>query len=124
MTVRPVERAAAHERTLVDCACQTDASVQLPRDGRSPRPRRAPPAVPGGVSSRWSPAVPPHQQPYMYAQMIKTDVKALKALEDLPPDERAFQARVDADVRIEREIELGDFGNIVFGDVRDVDDVE
>lgn len=37
----------------------------------------------------------------MYAQMIKTDVKALKALEDLPPDERAFQARVDADVRIE-----------------------
>jgi ring-1,2-phenylacetyl-CoA epoxidase subunit PaaA len=37
----------------------------------------------------------------MYAQMIKTDVKALKALDELPPDERAFQARVDADVRIE-----------------------
>ena len=37
----------------------------------------------------------------MYAQMIKTDVKALKAREELPADEQAFQARVDADVRIE-----------------------
>src|SRR2546423_13155273 len=37
----------------------------------------------------------------MYAQMVETGVSKLKDAADLPPDEAAFQARVDADVKIE-----------------------
>jgi ring-1,2-phenylacetyl-CoA epoxidase subunit PaaA len=37
----------------------------------------------------------------MYAQMVDTGAKRLRPLEELPPDERAFQERIDADVRIE-----------------------
>ena len=37
----------------------------------------------------------------MYAQMVETGVKKLQDAADMSPDERAFQARVDADVKIE-----------------------
>ena len=37
----------------------------------------------------------------MYAQMVDTGAKKLRALEELSPEERAFQERIDADVRIE-----------------------
>src|SRR5512146_3283403 len=37
----------------------------------------------------------------MYAQMVKTGVDRVKSLEELPPQERAFQERVDADIKIE-----------------------
>lgn len=37
----------------------------------------------------------------MYAQMVKTDGKGLKSLEEMSPEERAFQARIDADEKIE-----------------------
>ncbi len=37
----------------------------------------------------------------MYAQMVKTDGKALKSLEEMEPEERRFQERVEADEKIE-----------------------
>ncbi len=37
----------------------------------------------------------------MYAQMVKTDAKGLKSLEEMEPQERAFQERIDADEKIE-----------------------
>src|SRR5512144_1648562 len=37
----------------------------------------------------------------MYAQMVKTGVDRLKSLEEMSPEERSFQERVDADVKIE-----------------------
>src|SRR5512138_1447261 len=37
----------------------------------------------------------------MYAQLVDTGVKAVAARADMPPEEQAFQARIDADVRIE-----------------------
>ena len=37
----------------------------------------------------------------MYAQMVETGAKRLRSLEELGPEERAFQERIDADVRIE-----------------------
>ena len=37
----------------------------------------------------------------MYAQMVETGAKRLRSLEELGPEERTFQERVDADVRIE-----------------------
>lgn len=37
----------------------------------------------------------------MYAQVVKTDGTGAKALEDMTPDEQAFQARIDADQKIE-----------------------
>ncbi|WP_333829037.1 1,2-phenylacetyl-CoA epoxidase subunit PaaA [Pararhodobacter sp.] len=37
----------------------------------------------------------------MYAQMVKTDGKGVKAPEDMTPDERRFQARIDAGEKIE-----------------------
>ena len=37
----------------------------------------------------------------MYAQMVDTGAKRLRPLEELPPEERAFQERIDADIRIE-----------------------
>lgn len=37
----------------------------------------------------------------MYAQMVKTGVKALKTEAEMSEAERAFQARIDADIRIE-----------------------
>ena len=37
----------------------------------------------------------------MYAQMVKTGVDRIKSADEMSPDERAFQARVDADIRIE-----------------------
>jgi ring-1,2-phenylacetyl-CoA epoxidase subunit PaaA len=37
----------------------------------------------------------------MYAQMVKTDTTGIRAREDLSPQERRFQDRIDADERIE-----------------------
>lgn len=37
----------------------------------------------------------------MYAQMVKTDGKGVKAPEDMTPEERRFQARIDAGEKIE-----------------------
>jgi len=37
----------------------------------------------------------------MYAQMVKTDGKRLKTLEEMDPQERAFQERIDDDQKIE-----------------------
>src|SRR5215470_14285385 len=37
----------------------------------------------------------------MYAQMVETGAKRLRSLEEMSPEERAFQTRIDADVRIE-----------------------
>src|SRR5258708_1685758 len=37
----------------------------------------------------------------MYAQMVDTGVKAVATSADMTPDEQAFQARIDADVKIE-----------------------
>jgi len=37
----------------------------------------------------------------MYAQMVKTDGNGIKPSEELTPEERAFQERIDADSRIE-----------------------
>jgi len=37
----------------------------------------------------------------MYAQMVDTGKGSVKSLDEMPPDERAFQERVNADVKIE-----------------------
>src|SRR2546428_2758269 len=37
----------------------------------------------------------------MYAQMVDTGAKKLRSLEEMTPEERAFQERVDADIKIE-----------------------
>ena len=37
----------------------------------------------------------------MYAQVVETGNKPLRSLEEMSPEERAFQARIDADIRIE-----------------------
>ncbi len=37
----------------------------------------------------------------MYAQMVDTGAKRLRSPEEMTPEERAFQARVDADIKIE-----------------------
>ena len=37
----------------------------------------------------------------MYAQVMETATKTLPPLDELSPEERAFQARIDADIRIE-----------------------
>src|SRR5450432_4112275 len=37
----------------------------------------------------------------MYAQMVDTGAKRLRSLEELSPEEREFQARIDADIKIE-----------------------
>ena len=37
----------------------------------------------------------------MYAQMVDTGAKKLRSVEEMTPEERAFQARVDADIKIE-----------------------
>src|SRR5215470_11684296 len=37
----------------------------------------------------------------MYAQMVDTGAKRLRTLEELSPEERAFQERIDADIKIE-----------------------
>src|SRR5947208_15952276 len=37
----------------------------------------------------------------MYAQLVETGVKAVQSTGDMSDDERAFQARIDADVKIE-----------------------
>jgi ring-1,2-phenylacetyl-CoA epoxidase subunit PaaA len=37
----------------------------------------------------------------MYAQMVETGQKKVRSAQDMSPEERAFQARVDADIRIE-----------------------
>ena len=37
----------------------------------------------------------------MYAQMVDTGVKAVRTVADMSPEELAFQARIDADIRIE-----------------------
>lgn len=37
----------------------------------------------------------------MYAQLVETGAQKLKALEELPPEERAFQERIDAGIKIE-----------------------
>ena len=37
----------------------------------------------------------------MYAQMVDTGVKSVRSAAEMPPEEQAFQARIDADVKIE-----------------------
>jgi ring-1,2-phenylacetyl-CoA epoxidase subunit PaaA len=37
----------------------------------------------------------------MYAQMVDTGVASLRAVEELSPEERAFQQRIDADIKVE-----------------------
>jgi len=37
----------------------------------------------------------------MYAQMVDTGVKAVQAVAEMSPEEQAFQARIDADIKIE-----------------------
>lgn len=37
----------------------------------------------------------------MYAQLVETGVKRIKALEEMSPEERAFQEKIDAEVKIE-----------------------
>ena len=37
----------------------------------------------------------------MYAQIVKTDGKGVKSTEDMTPEERTFQERIDADQKIE-----------------------
>lgn len=37
----------------------------------------------------------------MYAQMVDTGVASLRAVEELSPEEQAFQERIDADVKVE-----------------------
>src|SRR5256712_14018082 len=37
----------------------------------------------------------------MYAQMVDTGARKLRTLEEMAPEERAFQERIDADVKIE-----------------------
>ncbi|WP_432695633.1 1,2-phenylacetyl-CoA epoxidase subunit PaaA [Marinobacterium sp. YM272] len=37
----------------------------------------------------------------MYAQLVETGVKRLKSLEEMSPEERAFQEKIDADIKIE-----------------------
>ena len=37
----------------------------------------------------------------MYAQMVETGLRRLQDAADMTPEERAFQARVDADVKVE-----------------------
>src|SRR4051794_23146974 len=37
----------------------------------------------------------------MYAQMVKTGLDDVKSREEMSPEERAFQARIDADIKVE-----------------------
>ena len=37
----------------------------------------------------------------MYAQLVETGVKRIKTLEDMSPEERAFQEKIDAEIKIE-----------------------
>ncbi|HEY4318903.1 MAG TPA: 1,2-phenylacetyl-CoA epoxidase subunit PaaA [Herbaspirillum sp.] len=37
----------------------------------------------------------------MYAQLVETGTKSLRALDDMSPDEQAFQQRIDAGIKIE-----------------------
>src|SRR5579871_6698364 len=37
----------------------------------------------------------------MYAQLVETGAKKLRSLEELSPEERAFQQRIDAGIKIE-----------------------
>src|SRR4249920_2209486 len=37
----------------------------------------------------------------MYAQMVDTGAKKLRSVEEMTPEEREFQARIDADIKIE-----------------------
>lgn len=37
----------------------------------------------------------------MYAQMVKSDVKKIKTLDEMEPEERAFQERINADIKVE-----------------------
>jgi len=37
----------------------------------------------------------------MYAQLVETGVKRLKTLEEMSPEERAFQEKIDAEIKIE-----------------------
>lgn len=37
----------------------------------------------------------------MYAQLVETGVKRVKSLEDMSPEERAFQEKIDAEIKIE-----------------------
>jgi len=37
----------------------------------------------------------------MYAQLVETGVKRIKALDEMSPEERAFQEKIDAEVKIE-----------------------
>jgi hypothetical protein len=46
-------------------------------------------------------AATPRKEKLMYAQMVETGVKAVQGAADMSDEERAFQARIDADIKIE-----------------------
>ncbi len=37
----------------------------------------------------------------MYAQLVETGVSRVRTLEEMEPEERAFQQKIDADIKIE-----------------------
>lgn len=37
----------------------------------------------------------------MYAQLVETGVKRVKSLEEMSPEERNFQEKIDAEIKIE-----------------------
>ncbi|HEX2390511.1 MAG TPA: 1,2-phenylacetyl-CoA epoxidase subunit A, partial [Casimicrobiaceae bacterium] len=37
----------------------------------------------------------------MYAQLVETGLKQVQDVAEMTPEERAFQARIDADVKVE-----------------------
>jgi ring-1,2-phenylacetyl-CoA epoxidase subunit PaaA len=41
------------------------------------------------------------EESFMYAQMVDTGATRLRSLDELSPEEREFQARIDADIKIE-----------------------
>src|SRR2546421_2906565 len=49
-----------------------------------------------------------HRRFPMYAQMVETGVAKVRDASEMSPDEQAFQARVDADIKIEPKDEMPD----------------
>ena len=50
---------------------------------------------------RPAPATMAEENNNMYAQLVETGVKRVKDLEEMTPEERAFQERIDAEIKIE-----------------------
>src|SRR5437763_16193519 len=49
-----------------------------------------------------------HRGETMYAQMVDTGVRAVRTAAEMSADERAFQARIDADIKIEAKDAMPD----------------